>query len=143
MQQPVLTVYGHPRCPMVVPVRQFLHRAGVPYTYVNIRDDAAARNRVMQLNAGNESVPTLVFGDGTILREPRVWHLRGKLREGGVHVPAWEAFVTQHSLWMVVITFLVFGVVSGWRLGSAVLGGGVGLIAGFLVNTIRMRRAGS
>ncbi len=143
MQHPVLTVYGHPQCPMVVPVRQFLHRAGVPYTYVNIHANDEARARVRQFNAGNETVPTLVFGDGTVLREPRVEQIHAKLREGGVHVPAWEAFVTQHSLWMVVITFLVFGVVSGWRLGSAVLGGGVGLIAGFLVNTIRMRRAGS
>ena len=67
MQQPVLTVYGHPHCAMVVPVRQLLNHAGVSYTYVNIHTDAEARTRVKDLNAGNETVPTLVFGDGTIL----------------------------------------------------------------------------
>jgi mycoredoxin len=128
---------------MVVPVRQFLHRAGVPYTYVNIHANDEARARVRQFNAGNETVPTLVFGDGTVLREPRVEQIHAKLREGGVHVPAWEAFVTQHSLWMVVIAFLLFGAVVGRLVEAPVLGGVVGLIAGFLVNTIYMRRAGS
>ena len=142
MQHPVLTVYGHPRCPMVVPIRQLLNHAGVSYTYVNIHTDAGARTRVQEMNAGNETVPTLVFGDGTMLREPSVWHLRAKLAEYGIGIPSFTALSIQHSLELVLVGFLLLGVVGGKVLGSAVLGGGTGFITGFLVNTIRMRRAG-
>ncbi|HEX6289424.1 MAG TPA: glutaredoxin family protein [Herpetosiphonaceae bacterium] len=143
MHQPGLTVYGHPRCPQVIPVRQFLDRAAVPYTYINIRDDAAARSRVMALNAGNKTVPTLVFADGTILREPHVWQVHAQLGAAGVHVPSFVAFSIQHSLMIVLVAFLLMGMVAGKVLGSAVLGSVVGLIVGLLVNARRIRRAGS
>ena len=142
MQHPVLTVYGHPRCPMLVPIRQVLNHAGVSYTYINIHTDAEARTRVQEMNAGNETVPTLVFGDGMIVREPSVWQLRTKLAEDGIHIPSFTAFSIQHSLELVLVGCLLLGVAGGRVLGSAVLGGGTGFITGFLVNTIRMRHAG-
>jgi hypothetical protein len=37
---------------------------------VDIRQNEAGRLRVMEINAGNESVPTLVFEDGSTLTEP-------------------------------------------------------------------------
>ncbi|MCK5054767.1 MAG: hypothetical protein KAR65_10825 [Anaerolineales bacterium] len=40
------------------------------YEYVDIRKDNAGRMRVKEINAGNESVPTLVFADGSTLTEP-------------------------------------------------------------------------
>lgn len=143
MGNPVLTVYGHPRCPMVLPIRHFLNRAAVPYTYINIDADGEARRRVRHMNAGNETVPTLVFGDGTILREPTVAHVQAKLLEAGTHVPPLTAFYIQYSVWIVLVGCLLVGMVGGGILGSAVLGGGVGLIAGFVMNSIRIRRAGS
>ena len=42
----------------------------MPYDYVDIREDEAGRLRVKEINDGNESVPTLVFGDGSTLTEP-------------------------------------------------------------------------
>jgi len=51
-------------------VRAALEHSGVDYDYVDIRKDNAGRSRVKEINAGNESVPTLVFADGSTLTEP-------------------------------------------------------------------------
>jgi mycoredoxin len=143
MQQSSLTVYGHPGCPMVVPVRQFLNRAAIPYTYINIHDDSEARARVRQMNAGNETVPTLVFSDGTILSEPSVEEVQAKLQKSGMYVPPFMVFLIQHSLKIILAAFLLVGMVVGMVWGAAVLGGVVGLSLGFLVTAIRIRLAGS
>ena len=63
-------LYGHSFCPQVHPVRATLEHSGVAYDYVDIRKDEAGRLRVQEINAGNESVPTLVFTDGSTLTEP-------------------------------------------------------------------------
>lgn len=86
-------LYGTSICPMVPPVRAMLERARVPYQYVNISDDAEARARVREINNGNESVPTLVFPDGTTLTEPASVMLRDKLQALGYVVP--EATLAQ------------------------------------------------
>jgi mycoredoxin len=143
MQQPTLTVYGHPGCPMVVPVRHFLDRAAVPYKYINIHEDAEARALVRQMNTGNETVPTLVFSDGTILSEPSVEEVQAKLRKSGLSLPPFMVFFIQHSLQIILVGFLLVGLAGGLVWGSAVLGGVVGLSLGFLVTAIRIRRAGS
>ncbi|HEY7779860.1 MAG TPA: glutaredoxin domain-containing protein [Ktedonobacterales bacterium] len=52
---------------------------GVPYTYVDIEHDAAARARVMELNDGLRSVPTIVFPDGGVLVEPSNRELLARL----------------------------------------------------------------
>ncbi|MEJ2012665.1 MAG: glutaredoxin domain-containing protein [Anaerolineales bacterium] len=64
-------------------MRFALDRAGVKYEYVNIRQDEAARARVRAINAGCESVPTLVFPDGTSLTEPSKEELEQRLASLG------------------------------------------------------------
>jgi mycoredoxin len=88
--QPV-TVYGRPACPMVPPVLKALEAAGVPYDYIDIRQDLDARVRVQAINHGNESVPTLVFPDGSTLTEPGLGALRKKLSELGYGGEALES----------------------------------------------------
>jgi mycoredoxin len=78
-----ITVYGRPACPMVPPVLNALESAGVPYEYIDIRQDLNARVQVQAINNGNESVPTLVFPDGSTLTEPGLGALRQKLSELG------------------------------------------------------------
>lgn len=51
-------------------VRAAFEHSGVDYDYVDIRNDNAGRLRVKEINSGNESVPTLVFADGSTLTEP-------------------------------------------------------------------------
>ena len=88
-----IILYGHARCPQVGPVRRILSGANVPFEYVNIHQDGAAAERVRQINAGNESVPTLIFPDGSTLTEPSVRQLRDSLARFGYRVrpTAWIA----------------------------------------------------
>lgn len=80
-------MYGTPTCPGVPPVRGMLDRAQVAFDYVNIAEDPVARSRVMEINNGNASVPTLVFPDGSTLTEPSMAILRRKLESLGYTVP--------------------------------------------------------
>ncbi len=60
-----------------------LDEADIEYEYVNIYADEAARERVRQINRGYESVPTLVFPDGSTLTEPSRNELQARLRDMG------------------------------------------------------------
>jgi mycoredoxin len=65
-----LLVYGHHFCPEVHTVRAMLDHIGIDYRYIDIRKDHGGRGRVREINRGYESVPTLVFPNGSILTEP-------------------------------------------------------------------------
>ncbi len=78
-----VVVYGHRFCPQVRPVKATLERSAVPYEYVDIRQNEAGRLRVREINAGNESVPTLVFEDGSTLTEPSTKVLLDHLKVQG------------------------------------------------------------
>lgn len=104
MAEPIL-VYGHPTCPAVPPVTAMLAQAKVPYTYINIRQDGQAAARVRTINGGNESVPTLVFPDGSTLTEPSAGALKRKLEALGYHVGP-LAWLLGNS-WL-LITALIF-----------------------------------
>ncbi|MBN1680689.1 MAG: hypothetical protein JW966_10380 [Anaerolineae bacterium] len=82
-----ITVYGHSRCPMVPPVRGMLKQSKVKFDYVDIHKDPAARDRVRTISGGSESVPTLVFPDGSTLVEPSTGELKDKLVEAGYVIP--------------------------------------------------------
>ena len=60
-----------------------LEEAKVEYEYVNIYADEAARERVRAINRGCESVPTLVFPDGSTLTEPSRYQLVDRLKRMG------------------------------------------------------------
>jgi mycoredoxin len=85
--EPTIIVYGTRWCGMVAPVRDALEKAGAPFDYVDIREDEAGRERVREINHGNESVPTLVFPDGSTLTEPSLAQLNAKLRAMGHEIP--------------------------------------------------------
>jgi mycoredoxin len=72
-------MYGTSWCPDCRRAQRVLEQAGAAYTYVNIEQDAQAAAYVIQVNAGNQSVPTIVFPDGSILVEPSNAELRAKL----------------------------------------------------------------
>ena len=52
---------------------------GIAYDYINIEHDPAAAEYVTKLNGGHQSVPTIVFPDGSILVEPNGQQLAEKL----------------------------------------------------------------
>lgn len=112
-QQPAATdetaiiAYAHNLCPMWVPVKGMLDRTGADYTYINIHEDDAARQRVREINNGYESVPTLIFPDGSTLTEPSTPELRGALQRMGYNVPL-SAIVMGYAGWIVLgVAFLL------------------------------------
>lgn len=102
-----ILVYGHPACPAVPPVTAMLAQAKVAYEYINIRQDGQAATLVRTINGGNESVPTLVFPDGSTLTEPSAGALKRKLEAMGYHVGplAWLLGNSWLLITMVVILF--------------------------------------
>ena len=75
----MLTMYTTTWCGYCVRLKQLLDRDGIAYAEVDIERDAAAAERVMQVNGGNRTVPTLVFPDGTALTNPSPAQIKEKL----------------------------------------------------------------
>lgn len=109
-------MYGTPTCPMVPPVRGMLNRAQAPFEYVNIAEDAESRGKVMAINDGNASVPTLVFPDGSTLTEPSTAVLRQKLQSLGYTVPQpnlWQSLRDNPFFSIMGTALLLFGLYDG------------------------------
>ena len=100
-----ITVYGHPDCPDVAPIRAMLAQSKVDHIYINIRQDATAAAQVRAINKGNESVPTLVFPDGSTLTEPSAGALKQKLEALGYKVSpfAWVL----GNLWRIITGLVI------------------------------------
>ena len=79
MLQPDLTVYGAPWCPDCKRAKQFLGEQRVRYNWVDIDEDEDGRKYVQKANNGKQIIPTIVFGDGSILVEPTNAELANKL----------------------------------------------------------------
>jgi mycoredoxin len=60
-----------------------LDREGVGYDVVDIEHDPSAAEYVMRVNGGNQTVPTVVFGDGTALTNPSLAQVKERLRSAG------------------------------------------------------------
>ncbi|HSH02742.1 MAG TPA: glutaredoxin domain-containing protein [Anaerolineae bacterium] len=96
MNEQKIIVYGTPICPLVAPVRSLLDTAQIPYTYIDITEDEDGRQHVLQINNGNETVPTLIFPDNSSLTEPNPSQLRHKLADFGyeLNTPAmWARYI--------------------------------------------------
>ena len=106
-----IILYGTKVCPSVRPVRGMLDRAGAPYDYVDAGQNQAAKFRLQEINDGYESVPTLVFPDGSTLTEPSLVQLRTRLEADGYRVPhtrpwqAWREAPIQSLLGVAMIAF--------------------------------------
>jgi thioredoxin reductase (NADPH) len=76
---PAITVYGAYWCPDCRRAKQFLGEHQIPYAWIDIEQDAAAEQFVIEKNGGKRIIPTIVFGDGTALVEPSNAELAAKL----------------------------------------------------------------
>lgn len=102
-----IILYGHATCPSLPPTKAMLDRSGAPYEYINIRRDEEARDRVRTINNGYESVPTLVFPDGSTLTEPSSVALKRKLESLGYEVPV-SGVLLGNLQWIVVAAAIIF-----------------------------------
>ena len=78
-QKPEITVYGAYWCPDCTRSKQFLGEHQIPYNWVNIEDDKDGEDYVIQKNNGKRIIPTIEFGDGSIVVEPSNAELAEKL----------------------------------------------------------------
>ncbi len=56
-----------------------MDRAGIAYAEVDIEHDPASAEFVMTANDGNQTVPTLLFPDGTTATNPSLIEVRRRL----------------------------------------------------------------
>jgi mycoredoxin len=76
-----VVMYTTPWCGFCRRLKSQLAREGIEITEVDIERDPAAADYVMSVNGGNQTVPTIVFPDGTALTNPSAAQVRAHLRE--------------------------------------------------------------
>jgi len=76
-----IKVYGTKWCPDCFQAKQVFGRLKVPFTWIDIGNDEQAMAYVQEVNGGYQSVPTIVFPDGSVLVEPGNSELEKKLAE--------------------------------------------------------------
>jgi mycoredoxin len=77
------TMYSTPWCGYCHRLKGQLDREGIEFTVVDIEQEPAAADLVMRVNGGNQTVPTLVYADGTAQTNPSVIQVKAKLAELG------------------------------------------------------------
>ena len=60
--------------------KQVMDSMKVEYQEIDINEDEDAAEKVMHLNRGHRSVPTIIFPDGSVMTEPRTTTLVQKLQ---------------------------------------------------------------
>jgi mycoredoxin len=75
----MLTMYTTDWCGYCVRLKHGLEREGIAYREVNIEHEPDGAEIVMNVNGGNQTVPTVVFPDGTALTNPIVRDIKAKL----------------------------------------------------------------
>jgi mycoredoxin len=76
----IIVFYNKSWCPDCRRAQKILSEQSIHFLDIDITKDAKAKDFVKQLNQGNESVPTIIFPDGTYLVEPGNSTLTAKLK---------------------------------------------------------------
>lgn len=80
MSLPEVKVYGTNWCGDCKRAVRVLNEQQWPYTFIDIDQNTEAREYVAQVNNGMQSVPTILFPDGSVLVEPSSSVLTAKLQ---------------------------------------------------------------
>jgi mycoredoxin len=79
MTQP-LTMYTTPWCGFCKRLKRQLAADGIEMAEVDIEQDPAAAEYVMSVNGGNQTVPTVLFPDGSALTNPSAAAVKERLQ---------------------------------------------------------------
>ncbi len=79
MSETNITVYGAYWCPDCHRSKQFLGEHQIPYRWIDIEEDEEGERFVIEANAGKRHIPTLTFGDDSVLSNPSNAELAEKL----------------------------------------------------------------
>jgi len=74
-----VTMFTTSWCGYCQRLKSQLTREQIPFTEVNIEDDDSSAAFVMQVNKGNQTVPTLLFPDGTSATNPSLIEVQKRL----------------------------------------------------------------
>lgn len=76
---PALTMFTTTWCGYCRQLKRLMDREQIAYAEVNIETDTDAAALVEKANGGNQTVPTLLFTDGSTLTNPSIDSVRAKL----------------------------------------------------------------
>jgi mycoredoxin len=79
MAAETFTMYTTPWCGYCQRLKGQLDREGISYEIVDIEQVPEAAQIVESVNDGNQTVPTLVYADGTSMTNPSVIQIKEKL----------------------------------------------------------------
>jgi mycoredoxin len=75
----VLTMYSTTWCGYCRTLKRQMTDEGIAYTEIDIEQTPGAAEFVMAVNGGNQTVPTVLFPEGTTLTNPRMSQVRAHL----------------------------------------------------------------
>jgi glutaredoxin-like protein len=79
MSSKEITMYSAEWCGDCRRSKRLLAELGVEYILIDVESDPSAAAKVMEINGGMQSIPVIVFSDGTHLTEPSDSDLKAKL----------------------------------------------------------------
>jgi mycoredoxin len=74
-----VTMYSTQWCGYCFRLRKQLDREGIEYEVIDIERNEDAAVTVMQVNNGNQTVPTMIYRDGTAQTNPSIKDVKAKL----------------------------------------------------------------
>jgi mycoredoxin len=74
-----ITMFSTPWCGYCRGLKSALDRAGIAFNEVDIEQDPESADYVMTVNGGNQTVPTVVFPDGTAATNPSLAEVKARL----------------------------------------------------------------
>ena len=74
-----VTMYSTVWCGYCRRLKDQMGRAGITFVEVDIENDHEATELVMSVNGGNQTVPTVVFADGSALANPSLAQVQDHL----------------------------------------------------------------
>lgn len=74
-----VTMFSTTWCGYCRRLKTQMDRAGIGYNEVNIENDETAADFVQEANAGNQTVPTLLFPDGSTATNPSLKEVQERL----------------------------------------------------------------
>ncbi len=74
-----VTMFSTTWCGYCSRLKTQLTREGISFTEVNIEDDPASADFVMKVNNGNQTVPTVLFPDGSAATNPSLIEVKKRL----------------------------------------------------------------
>jgi mycoredoxin len=74
-----VTMYSTTWCGYCRRLKSQMDREGIGYTEVNIEHAPDAAEFVMRVNGGNQTVPTVLFPDGSAATNPSLAEVRARL----------------------------------------------------------------